>query len=446
MTDQILRPLMAALFLLLIATAGCKKEDGIGSEVIPDELLLGLNSIDSLSIESFTAQDDSVRSDEATTVLLGAFNDPKFGRVDAGFYTQLRLSTNQPNFAINVPIESLEVDSVVLALLYSGEQYGFNFPQNYEVYELNERLYGDSLYYSNRIMAVKPGNLVLEETQPQRPMPNSTITVGDNSESPPQLRLKLSHALADKIFAASGSDSLTTALFAEFFKGLYVKVGNNPIPSGNGGVHSFNLLAAGSKLTIYYREPAVGENPADTLQHDLLINTNAVNFTHIDHDFSNADPDLTSQINGDVSLGQQTLYIKAGAGLKARVSFPWLDQLNSDTMAINRAELIVPFELNTTFPPPDRLFAIGRTDEGTAFLLPDFFEGDAHVDGFIDPINLEYRINITRWAQQVIYGSRENDALEIVSSRAASTVNRVILHGPEHEDKPMRLVLHYTKI
>lgn len=446
MTDQILRPLLAALFLLLIAVTSCKKEDGIGSEVIPDELLLGLNKIDSLSIESFTLRDDSVRADEALTVMLGAFNDPTFGRVDAGFYTQLRLSTNQHNFALNVPIESLEVDSVVLALLYSGEQYGFNFPQNFEVYELNERLYGDSLYYTNRVLQVKPNNLVLAETQPQRPMPNSTVTVGDNSESPPQLRLKLSHELAHKIFSASGSDSLTTAVFPEFLKGLFVKVAGNPISPANGGVHSYNLLAAGSKLTIYYREPAVGDNPADTLQHDFLINSNAVNFSQVTHDFSNADPDLSAQINGDESLGQHTLYVKAGAGLKAQVSFPWLDELNSDTIAINRAELIVPFDLNTTFPPPDRLFAIGRNEEGTAFLLPDFFEGDAHVGGFIDPINLEYRINITRWAQQVIYGSRQNDILEIVSSRAASTVNRVILHGPEHEDKPMRLVLHYTKI
>lgn len=446
MTDRILRPLMAALFLLLIATAGCKKEDGIGSEVIPDDQLLGLDRIDSLSIQSFALRDDSVRSDEATTVLLGAFNDPVFGRVDAGFYTQLRLSTNEPNFDLNVPISSLEVDSVVLALLYSGEQYGFNFPQNYEVYELDERLYGDSLYYTNRVMDVKPGNLVLAETQPQRPMPTTTISVGDNSESPPQLRLKLSHEVADKLFAASGTDSLTTALFPDFLKGLYIKVADDPIPSGNGGVHSFNLLAAGSKLTIYYREPAVDTIPADTLQHDLLINTNAVNFTRVSHNFSSADPNLLAQINGDESLGQQTLYVKAGAGLKSQVFFPWLDQLNSDTIAINRVELIVPFELNTTFPPPDRLFAIGRTDEGTAFLLPDFFEGDAHVGGFIDPINLEYRINLTRWTQQVIYGSRENNLLEIVSSRAASTVNRVILHGPEHPDKPMRLVIHYTKI
>jgi hypothetical protein len=46
----------------------------------------------------------------------------------------------------------------------------------------------------------------------------------------------------------------------------------------------------------------------------LLINTNAANFSQVSHDFSNAAPNLSAQINGDESLGQQPLYVKAGAG------------------------------------------------------------------------------------------------------------------------------------
>jgi len=445
MTNKILRPALAALFLLLIFVSGCKKnEDGLGANLLPDDSLLGLNRIDTISIESYTLLDDSIRMDNEPTVMLGSMNDPQFGKVKAGFYTQLRLSTNQPIFSIPGTTEVLGIDSVVLSLIYLGEQYGFNFPQEYEVYEISEQLYTDSLYYSNRVIETKATDLVLPESRTKRPAPGQSTIVGTDSLAPPQLRLKLNHEIGERIIANQGSDSLSTNTFTSFIKGLYVTVSDKYIPPGNGGVHLYNLVSANSKVTIYYTTVNKA-NQQEKHTYDLLINSNAQFFSKTTHDFTTGLPGLVAQLNGNHSLGQQFSYVQAGAGVKTRIRFPHLDKLNNDTMAINRAELIIPMELNTIYAPPGRIFALGRDAEENAYLLPDILEGDGHFNGFLDVINQQYRINISRWTQQVVYGSRDNTDIELVSNRAGSTVNRVVLFGPDNPDRQMKLVLHYTK-
>lgn len=445
MNIKISRPYLAALFLILVIVAGCKKkEDGIGANILPEDVLLGLSQIDTISISSYTMLDDSIRADIEPTVMLGQYNDPKFGKVRAGFFTQLRLSTNEPAFLPPNSNNVIEIDSVVLALIYADEQYGYNFPQEYEVYEINERLYLDSVYYTNREIQLKGSDLVLPESRIKRPAPSQSVIVGTDSSASPQLRLRLDNEFGQRIIDAQDTDSLRTDIFSDFIKGLYVTVADKYIPSGNGGVHYFNLLAANSKVTIYYSE-LHQDTVVNVASYDLLINSNAQFFSKAFHDFTQGIPDISAQLGGLEMLGQQNVYIRAGAGLKTRLSFPYLNELSSDSMIINRAELILPIEMNSTFPPPGRIFAIGRNSENAAYLLPDWFEGDSHSNGFLDPLSQSYKLNISRWVQQVVFGSRENDDLEILSNRAASTVNRVVLYGPEHPDKQMKLVLHYTK-
>lgn len=440
---NILRPVLAAIFLSAILMAGCKKEkDGIGDGVLPDESLLGVNRIDTVTLRTSTLLDDSVRADGLGSVILGSINDPQFGITRAGFYTQVMLSTNLVNFsAIG---DTLAVDSVVLALVYANGQYGFDFPQEYEVYELNQRLFSDSIYFSNRTLATKSQNLVMPESSTQRPDPDNNVTLisgSDTIESPPQLRLRLDHEIGERIIDASDNDSLTSALFPDFMKGFYVTVSDQYIPVGNGGIHYYNLENAASKLTVYFH------STQDSIPQsfDLNINSNSVYFSKPIHDFTPGNPDLNAQLAGDQLNGQQNVFIQAAAGLKVKVDLPYLDQLNSDTLAINRAILVVPYEENNIFAPPGRLFAIGRNTDGTAYLLPDFNEGDAHIGGFLNVANKEYRINISRWVQQIISGTRELGTIELVSAQAGTSANRAIIFGPEHTERKMRLVLDYTK-
>lgn len=431
-----MRPFVAAIFLSVLILGGCKKkDDGLGSNILPEEILLGLNHIDTLSLYATTQLDDSVRADDQLNVMLGSINDPEFGSTRVGFYTQLRSSQSSVAF----DVENIEVDSVVLSVVYDEDQYGSNYAQEFEVYELSEQMYSDSAYFSSRTLSHKSQDLVLPESRVQVPAPDQMVHLANDTVDP-QLRLRLNSEFGEKVI--NQTDSLNN-YFSEFIKGLYVTVSDQDIPPGSGGIHYYDLLDSDSKVTLYYTETTGDES--EQKEFELLINSNAVYFSRPTHDYSMANSDLMAQLAGDESSGQHTVFIQAAAGLRTEISIPHLEQLSNDTMAINKAELVIPIAAFTDFPPPDRVYVLGRNAEGTAFFLPDFLEGDAHMGGFLNQVDLEYRLNISRWVQQVLQGSRENAPLEIVSQWAASTANRAILHGPEHADRQMRLVVHYTK-
>lgn len=439
-----MRPLLAAFFILIFVSVACKKkQDEIGTEVLPGDYLLQGQRIDTLSLFSHSIPDDSVRSDRMDVVMLGEYNDPIFGVAKAGFSTQVRLSTNNPTFV--VPDTSvLSVDSVVLALEYQPTvHYGFRQPQYYAVYELAEELSGDSVYFNNRVFPiVSPQNLVLENRRLQRPAPTSSVVVGQDTLGA-QLRLPISNEIGERIVAATGTPDLGTEEFVKFFKGLYVTVENTGFSTGSGGIHYFNLLSANSKLTIYYSI----QSPSDTTiqAYDLVINNNAVYTTHTAHDFNYATPDLSNQFQSNPELGQQTLYVQAAGGVKTLINIPHINQFGSDSVAINRAILVIPYKTDNTYAPPQRLFVLRKNESGTSSILADQFEGDSHIGGFISVADQEYRINITRWVQQVSSGQLENYGLEIFSQLTASTANRVVLFGPENPERQLKLIIDYTK-
>jgi hypothetical protein len=447
MINKNLRPFLAAFFILFLVTTGCEKNrEGLGSGLLDDGTIISGRRIDTLTLITRSIPDDSVRSDRLPNVMLGEYNDPIFGVTKAGFYTQVRLSSNNPGFT---PPEnfSLVLDSVVLAFEYSaGAHYGFKQPQNYAVYEMGDGLKADSIYFTNRtIPLASPENLVVAEFATQRPAPG-TPTIVNGEEVLPQLRLRLNPALGQRLIDQSGTGNLTTDAFLNYFKGFYVTVENTGFAPGEGGIHYFNLFAANSKLTLYYRNV-----PADTtldevkLSYDFVINDNSIFFTKTNHNYSSASADLTAQFSSNPELGQQNLYVQSAAGVKVKIDFPFLNTLNSDTIAINKAILVVPYKPNNTFAPPQRMFLIVKNADGSSSLIPDQFEGDAHVDGFIRTDSHEYRINVSRWVQQVISGQRENYGIELFGQFAASSANRVELFGPENTERKMQLIIDYTK-
>lgn len=444
--NSILRPTLAAIFFLAIIIGGCKKKnDGIGDGVLPEGELLGMSRIDTTSIVVRTLLDDSVRVDglEFPKLLLGAMNDLEFGKTKASFYTQVRLSTTQVDFSEEGTVTNIQPDSIVLSLAYSGGQYGFDYPQQYEVYELSERLYKDSLYFAPLNLATYNQDLVLPESRNQRPAPDQLVYLANDTLNP-HLRLRLNNSLADRILNAANQDSLTSELFTQFIKGFYVTVDDQVIPPNNGGVHYFDPLSVNTKMTMYYSGI---KNGTDTIKKsfDFLINTAAVSVSSPTHEYSAANVELQNQLAQSSFASTEYAFIQAGAGLKVQLELPFLTAYSGDTMAINRAELVIPFESSSIFPPSGRLFAIGKDADDKGYFLPDFLEGDAHFNGYIDAVNGEYRINISRWVQQVVSGTREPGRLELVSELAGSSANRVIISGPQHPSRQMRVILHYTK-
>jgi len=447
---------VAALFFVGLLFSCEKPEQDVGLGLQPGEDLLSVNQTDTLTVEAYTLPEDSIRSDELTPALLGAYFDPVFGLSDASHATELRLSTSNPNFVEGDASPSdVVIDSLVLFLAYETvvesngnlvRNYGGLGPQYVEVFEITDSLEPDVEYFSNKDPRIGSEDLVVDGMNTIYPNPNDSVTVGGVKRAP-QIRIPLEPEFARKFIEASDVDGgLTAETFVSLLKGLYIKV--NPeapfVNLNNTGILYWDTFRERSGLAMYYRNTLT----EDTLDYTFDIRSNTGKYTRFQHDFSQADMNLVDQLNGNKDAGKQQLFVQAMAGTKIRVDFPYLSDLADSTgIALNKVELILPVQVDEDFPPPSRMFIFGLDEEGRLFLIPDQLDGI--IGGTYDAENQEYRFVITRFLQQIILGTRENYGLEIVTNRAAFSENRVVINGPEYPnpDKPdnnLKLVVTLT--
>jgi len=130
--------------LMVIMLMSCTSDPGkLGLDLLPNDDLVVVGNVVDTSIQSYTASDDIQRTDESSFNILGAFNDPVFGKTIADFACQYRLS----GFPLFNSIE--EIDSLILYLAYK-EIYGDTLTtQNLKIYELLSDLPFDDKFYQN---------------------------------------------------------------------------------------------------------------------------------------------------------------------------------------------------------------------------------------------------------------------------------------------------------
>ncbi len=425
---------LAAIFLLigLITISSCKKvESDLGVDVLPSSDQLGLE-VDTFELNSYSSLEDSLRSDEFSSNMLGSYNDETFGKTKASIYTQVRLSVI-PSFT---DLSNTFVDSVVLSLNIV-DFYGEHDDQTFEVYEITEDIYRDSNYYTNTdktnsgINLVKPGFETFAAS-----LTNSPVIDGEALD--PQMRIRLNETFGDMIL---NSDSLTSdAIFAEYFKGLFITV-NNPAQSyGQGGIYSFDMENDETKVTIYYH------NSTDTTKFEMPINDKCARFTSMEHDYTGT---KIEQQLADSTLGNEFYYVQAGQGLIGNLMIPsLLDLTNDGPVIINRAELYLPVQYYSAsaYSPPTRTLAYGLNDENEIYTMPDFSLGVSIYGGNYNDDKKAYVFNIIRYLQDVVNGTVMNNPVRILPTGSVVTPHQVILSGKNspNREKPY-LIVYYTK-
>ncbi|MDZ4823060.1 MAG: DUF4270 domain-containing protein [Flavobacteriales bacterium] len=410
--------LFSFLAVVVFAVACKRPETDLGLELQPEGDLLNAYYTDTTTLWVSTVREDTLRTDELSTQMLGNYADDIFGQTLAGIYTQIRLSGSSVEFP-----EFYEVDSVILSLAYSGRAYGKLFPQYFEVYEMTEDIYLDSTYYSDHAPAINNTvNLVEPGFEINELNLFDFLPSGDDSLVP-QLQLRLKNSLAQKFFDTDAANLADNEFFLQFFKGLHIRSA-----SANGAVVNFDLTQSASKLTVYYRDTV----ELDTTSYSFVMGDLAARFTNIQHSYVGSElAGLTPENPLDGSISS---YVQAGASAKTKIELPFLDQYNVlEGRTINKAELIVPVEdnYNSRLPVPSQLFVLGKNDEDENIILPDQVTASHDIDGIYMADTLEYRFNITRWVQQVLNGEISNNGLQLVSNSAGVSINRVELHGPD---------------
>jgi hypothetical protein len=416
-------PVFIILFSLFFT--GCKKDNNIGLDVQPESDRLDVIYQDTVTLRVFTMPEDSVSTDERTYNLLGSYADPVFGLSRAEIMTQVRISSNNVTFGTNAA-----ADSVVLYLDYQdyyGEPSDTLDPQQIFVYELTKDIYKDSSYYSN----LDPAAFFTAGTETAvtyTPRPGDSV-----------LAIKLSDDYAQRIIAAGGTDVLLdNDHFLNVFKGLYLAT--NQLSAG-GSIVSFNLLSASTKMVLYYH------NDSDPdITYNLLINSNCARINLFKHDY-------TGTAISNLLLGglQDTLaYIQGGCGLRAKIVFPYISSFSSSSScAIIKAELVVNLASSDliTYPPPEGLSVRAISADGSLEVIPDdpLYMGVAYYGGSYDDASGQYKINITRYVQQLVSGQHGNTGLYLFPASTRISMDRAVITSGMNSNR-MKLLITFARL
>jgi len=419
--------LSATFLIALFFIVSCKKNDSnLGTNVLDPNDLLNSAQVDTFTLTTFTIEEDLVITDNPAYAVLGSYNDPKFGTMDANFYTQFRLSGVSPNFG---DIATITIDSIMLGLEYTG-YYGDLSAQTLEVLEMTESIDIDSTYYAFTQKNTSSTNLIEPGYENFTPDPYGVTVIGDDTVDT-QLRIRLKNSLATQMIteaASGGSNFESNDNFLTYFKGLHVRVNNGIQSSGTGGIFSFNLNDPLSKMTIYY------EQGGNKKTYDFLINTDCADFNHVD--VNNSGKPVQAVLD-DPTNGQKEFYDQA---FKNRELFkiPGLANLPKKAI-IHKAELILPVQYQTgaKYAPSDEL--------SVAVKIDDILSGIG-VLGIYDPYYKQYTIDVRLYLQALVAGCISTTELNLTPRFFFTSAKRRIFKCANSINKKRpKLVITYTE-
>lgn len=434
--------------LIVFIIASCKKDPyELGLDLLPPSDTLYVDLFDTASIQAFSVLEDSIRTDELKTLMLGSIMDPVFGKTTASFYSQFLLSSEEADFGINP-----QLDSLVLILYYESTYGDTNTLQQIRVFELSDDLIMDSSYYSNQSLntyGLELANITY------MPRPHDSVLVYGVPVSP-HLRINLSNKtnyLGNKILYAPDNVISSTTEFLKFMKGLYVEA--MPV-SSRGALVDFTPSGGLSRLILYFHS----EDKGDSLQFSMPIDDPAARFNSFNHyGYFDASPEFKQQLlYNDTTLGLNRLYLQALGGVKIKIKFPFIRTLPDSLgpIAINSAVLTFKNpETDTIWRPPPQLTMYKVDSAGKLGGIIDELEGVNYFGGIYDKDARSYWFRLTRHIQRMLISDTlDNYELYIFASNPLSRslqANRVTLNGtnPFFSPSPgdnLKLRITYTKL
>jgi hypothetical protein len=417
--------LSVLFFVTVLSLASCKKQKtSVGKSGLNQNQILNSFLIDTFSLKTYTESEDTLYTSNPLYNLIGCYNDPIFGKVNANFYTQFRLAGVNPNFGTDI-----KIDSFVMAFEYAAA-YGTLETQTFLVQQLSEDINVDSSYYKFTNKNVFLGNLIQPGYENIKPNPYGITVVGNDTVTP-QLRIKIDTNLARQfVNDASTVNFSSNESFLSYFKGVKVSVIDTiSKPSGKGAVFYLNSRSTNSKLTIYYTQAGLQKT------FDFVINSSCADFNHTNYVNSTAVQNVISSQNG-----QNAYYAQAGKS-RARIEFPSLTNLPENAL-IQKAELVLPISYYSTSPyfPSFSVSVATRLTEPFGALL------SLGIEPTYDATRKAYVLDLRDYVQRVVNRQITNNGLYLAPKFFNTTIDRIVLNGQttSYKNKP-KLSIVYTK-
>jgi len=400
---------MKVIYILALISSflffSCSDSNVVGLEIQPNsdiiEIFNGevINEIDSLnpplySLLLSTHSEDSLRTDETTSLLLGSINDPIFGLNEGSFLTQISLSENNVDLGEN-PV----VDSVVFSYSYSGYYGDLTSPTSIAVKYVDLNIYKDSVYYSNHQFSgafASTEDLLLD------------FTISSDTSISPILKMTLDNSIGQQILDLGNSILVDNETFQENF-GCF---SFNEYSSIANSIIYLNPSGSNSNFTIYYHNSI-----SDTLSLSFALDGDAARIN-----LFNDKPLSNLNINSEYS------YVQSMSGFRTNIEIENLDNLRLDLAgkSINHASLNFNVTDFDTYSPHDKLFLVRENSEGSNVFLTDFtIEGDSHFKGELNGDS--YDFNISRYFHKLLNDTSYSNKLILISSGGAINAHRTII-------------------
>ncbi|MFQ5446381.1 MAG: DUF4270 family protein [Saprospiraceae bacterium] len=432
--------------LLLMALFACNDPTVIGSDLLAGDQL-DIEFTDTITVNAYTRTGDSVRTyapliigSDLKSFLCGDLQDPIFGESVAEIYAQLSINSDIPDF------DGAELDSLVFILPWQPDYFYGRTNETYEIelFELDEGMNRDSVYYSNQAFEVKPMPIGHVQFIPN---PEDSVTLAvpglDSTfvQVAPQLRIPLDEAYSADFFNADAGNFGTDSSFIAFFKGIRISPA-----SQNGGMLSFNLRSSLAVLRAYFHRDTVYEDYAFPIYTSNVVTTHMTNdqLGSIAGDF----------LGGPSEEGDSLLFLQGMEGLSVVVEIPYVQDF--EKVIVNRAELqfstVKLMEDYEDYAPVSQVIISEIVDDSTTIIIDDVQlainrAGDQFNNifgGDFDSADNTYKLNITSHIQGMMDGSKSSRLLVTVYNRAEYP-NRVVLAGSQHSEHPVKLNVSFTR-
>lgn len=440
-----IKNLIVFLSVIALTYSSCKKDiNTLAVNFInPDSTFNG--SFETVGINAYTAPSDSLPTHTQSLYILGAINDPIFGKSSAEIATSYSIPNNAASFSLG---NNAIVDSVVLQLRIGNDSTWIgdaNAIHDIKVYELTEKLEYNKVYYSNR--NYQKSNTVIgnfnKKFSPTDSIPNTYTN--STFKIPPTLRIKLSDDFKQKL---QNINTFNSATFYDSLRGFAI-VDESNFGAGQGGFWYLNLNSSYTSVVIYYR------NDTTRLRTEFPILLGNARYNK----YNLNSKDLTQPKTTRFTASQQrdTCYLQAMGSTRVRVFIPdsILNRLAAvPQLGIQKAEIVVRAMdgfSTEMFKIPNQLILLSMDSTGTGKLTKDSdTESLIFVGGNVN--NGEYRFNIARELNYILKNLREKKGnvhygLSILvpnstfNSFFQTSARRMVLNT-----KNLKLNLNYTVI
>ncbi len=445
------------LFTALVFFASCHKNDSpVGVNILPGSDQLDGAYAEITASVSYSMLDDTVYTKNISNAnLLGSMNDPVFGRTDVSIYSDFELPglPQAGSLGIN-PI----LDSVVLSLVYASGIATLGDttqPLSLDVFPLTEKIYRDSLYYSDRNISYNKNYNLIEGGQSKLFYPHLHTLVKINKDDQvytyPEVRVRLRKEFGEMLFNINYLSSL--ANFQSALQGLFITTNRSILPQPSYG-SIFYVDMNLSSIQLYYHNDLGTQIPLS-----VVCGANSLRFGRFEHDYKFvADPKLSHQLYAPydttvttTTSGPQNIYLQGNAGLKAKIEFPDLLKWADSNIVINKAQLEFKPDLSQSNylnvlnnPFPSRLYLEGA--DPVTGLPATLVENVYAFGGLYDVTNNYFAFEIPHTVATIINKKTTSTTFFVSVFESALYPERIVLGSCKNLNYPIKIKLWYTRL